>query len=820
MGAGPGRVRALRILAVWPALALVAGSLLAVHPATAVPAAGFGITPGVTITSPGGTTFVEQSSGSFLVTTSATLSPVIPTLSISPQPPAGIDFVDLGDGTATLVGTPAPGTARETPYDLTITASGAATAVQSFSLVIAAAPPPNPPAFTSPDATTFTEGTYATFVVSATNANQITVSAATPLPDGLTASGGGGTANLVIGGAPSDGTSAGSPYSIVLVAKNGNDETTQTLRLTVLPRAPSFTSAASASVTEGTALSFAVEASGATSIALVAGALPTGIAYDATTRTLAGTPAAGSAGAYPLTFRATNAGGSADQAFTLTVTARPPLPSFTGPSSASVTEGTTLSVAIAATGATSIVLVAGALPTGIAYDATTRTLAGAPATGTAGEYPLTFRAENALGDETTRTFTLTVTARPPLPVFGEPMSASVIEGSAFAITVDASGAASIALESGAPVWLAYGDATRQLAGTAPLASAGTYPLTFRATNALGDETTRTFTLTVTARPPDPPPPPSFTSAASASVTEGTALSFAVEASGATSIALVAGSLPAGIAYDATTRTLAGTPAAGSAGAYPLTFRATNAGGSADQAFTLTVTAAPGDGGGGGGGDSGGGGGGGDSGGGGGGGGGGGIVFPPGAGVGGIADVAFTLPATGIAGGSVTLVTRTPSGTALAFRSETPTVCVVVGAALWLVGVGTCTVAATPAAGAAAGSPASRASIVVSRGTPRLAQRLVTGSRQVTTGTLSVVRRTTVDVRLQAPLALAGLTAELWVRQGGGAWRRLTTRRVNGAGIATYRFPTTTARTVVLQWRFAGTSAQRAATSNTITLRVR
>ena len=203
MGAGSGRERTRRIVVLWPALALVAGSLLSVHPATAVPAAGFGITPGVTITSPSGTTFVEQSSGSFLVTTSATLSPVIPTLTVSPPPPAGLSFVDRGDGTATLVGTPAPGTARETPYDLTITASGAATAVQSFSLVIAAAPPPDPPVFTSPDATTFTEGTYATFIVSATNANQITVSAATPLPGGLTASGGGGNATLVIAGAPS-----------------------------------------------------------------------------------------------------------------------------------------------------------------------------------------------------------------------------------------------------------------------------------------------------------------------------------------------------------------------------------------------------------------------------------------------------------------------------------------------------------------------------------------------------------------------------------------------------------------------------------------
>ena len=57
----------------------------------------------------------------------------------------------------------------------------------------------------------------------------------------------------------------------------------------------------------------------------------------------------------------------------------------------------------------------------------------------------------------------------------------------------------------------------------------------------------------------------------------------------------AGTLPAGVTFVDNgngTGTLAGTPAAGTGGTYPLTFTATNSEGSATQSFTLTVTGAP------------------------------------------------------------------------------------------------------------------------------------------------------------------------------------------------------------------------------------
>ncbi|HWG75152.1 MAG TPA: putative Ig domain-containing protein [Acidimicrobiales bacterium] len=83
--------------------------------------------------------------------------------------------------------------------------------------------------------------------------------------------------------------------------------------------APAITSANTTTFTVGTAGSFTVTATGSPTPTLTeSGALPGGVTF--TGGVLSGTPAAGSAGSYPLTFTATNGVGSpATQSFTLTV---------------------------------------------------------------------------------------------------------------------------------------------------------------------------------------------------------------------------------------------------------------------------------------------------------------------------------------------------------------------------------------------------------------------------------------------------------------------------------------------------------------------
>ena len=63
-------------------------------------------------------------------------------------------FTDNGDGTATLAGTPAAGTAGSYPITITATNGVSPDATQSFTLTVA----PGPAAITSAASTTFTEG--------------------------------------------------------------------------------------------------------------------------------------------------------------------------------------------------------------------------------------------------------------------------------------------------------------------------------------------------------------------------------------------------------------------------------------------------------------------------------------------------------------------------------------------------------------------------------------------------------------------------------------------------------------------------------------
>jgi FKBP-type peptidyl-prolyl cis-trans isomerase FkpA len=89
-------------------------------------------------------------------------------------------------------------------------------------------------------------------------------------------------------------------------------------------------------------------------------------------------------------------------------------------------------------------------------------------------------------------------------------------------------------------------------------------------------------------------PPAITSASSTTFSTGAAGTFTVTTSGMPAPSLVQGGavLPAGVTFVDNrdgTGTLSGTAAAGSVGTYSLSFTATNAGGSAVQNFTLTVS---------------------------------------------------------------------------------------------------------------------------------------------------------------------------------------------------------------------------------------
>ena len=353
------------------------------------------------ITSANSTTFTTGAAGSFKVTTTGVPTP---TLSESGKLPSGVTFVDNGNGTATLGGTPAAGSGGT--YTLAFTAANGFSATQSFTLTVNQAP-----AITSTNSTTFTVGTADSFAVTTTGFPTPALTAGT-LPTGVTfVDNGNGTATL----ASTTATPAGSTMLTITASNGVGSDATQSFTLTVAAQAPAMiTSAGSTTFTAGTLGTFTVTTNGVPNPALTeSGKLPSGVTFDATTGVLSGTPAAGTVGTYSLHFTASNGvGSSTTQNFTLTVNQAP---AITSANSTTFAVGAAGSFKVTTTGVpTPTLSESGKLPhSGVTFDATTGVLSGTPASNTGGVYNLTFTAHNGAGSDATQPFTLTVNPATP-----------------------------------------------------------------------------------------------------------------------------------------------------------------------------------------------------------------------------------------------------------------------------------------------------------------------------------------------------------------------------------------------------------------------
>ena len=173
----------------------------------------------------------------------------------------------------------------------------------------------------------------------------------------------------------------------------------------------SFTSAPGDTVTYGSPFSFTVStSSGGTPALTRSGLLPAGAHFTDNgdgTATLSGTPTGRSQGVYPLTFYA-NGGGFARQAFTLTVDRVPAL-RHVGTVHAPI--GTAMDQPIRATGYPVPALTEGGmLPAGLTFTGNgngTGDIAGTPAAGSSGRYPVTITAASGLGSAS-ESFTIVV----------------------------------------------------------------------------------------------------------------------------------------------------------------------------------------------------------------------------------------------------------------------------------------------------------------------------------------------------------------------------------------------------------------------------
>ncbi len=321
-------------------------------------------------------------------------------------------------------------------------------------------------------------------------------------------------------------------------------------------------------------------------------ALPAGLAFTPATRVLSGTPTTAMTTATTYTYTATNSGGSAQLTFTITVAPVPVAPTF---SAGTVIANQMLTVGVAmpaielpmATGTGITYSLTPALPAGLTFTPATRLLSGTPTTAmTATTY--TYTATNS-GGNAQLTFTLTVAAVAPVaPTFATDASIAnqmLTVGVAMpALTLPMATGTGITygLTPALPAGLMFTTATRMLSGTPTTAMAAT-TYTYTATNS-GGNAQLTFTLTV--NPVTSVPVLAVVPAKTYTV--GMAVSETLPMATGTGVTYsLAPAAWNGLAFNATTRLLSGTPAAAMS-ATTFTYTATNSAGSDTKTFTITV----------------------------------------------------------------------------------------------------------------------------------------------------------------------------------------------------------------------------------------
>ena len=204
------------------------------------------------------------------------------------------------------------------------------------------------------------------------------------------------------------------------------------------PLIPIFTSADSTAFVVGTAGWFDIitEADPAASSINITGTLPTDVNFINVgdgTAVLTGTPTAGTAGTYPLTFSANNTFFTGTQNFTLTVNEAP---AFVSANSTTFSTGSSNSFTVNATGypTPSVSLASGTPPSGVAYNISTGVLSGTPTEG--GTFALTFTASNGVSPNATQNFTLNVVGNAAPTITTPPQDVVVEEGQSANFTVE------------------------------------------------------------------------------------------------------------------------------------------------------------------------------------------------------------------------------------------------------------------------------------------------------------------------------------------------------------------------------------------------
>jgi hypothetical protein len=501
----------------------------------------------------------------------------------------------LNAASGAITGTPSA-TSAGTTLTLRVTDSGAP--VQSSTatvvLVVAAAPPP---------ALSITTVSLPRGQVGSPYGASLTASGGTPpylwsvaagmLPAGLTLN----PANGAITGTPT--ISAPATALTLRVTDSGNPAqstaSSLTLVITAAPLLVTVTSLPGGQV--GRPYSALLSATGGTVPyiwSVASGALPAGLTLNAASGAITGTPTASTSGT-TVTFKVTDSGNPAQRSaagLSLTISAAPLL--VTAASLPGGQVGKPYSATLTATGGTlpyTWSLAAGTLPAGLALNAASGAITGAP-TASAAASALTFKVTDSGNPAQSATTSLTLTIAPASLAITTPSLPGGQLGTAYKATLTATGGTpplTWTLVSGTlPAGLTLNATSGAITGT-PTGGTSVSALTLKVTDSgtPAQSATRGFTLTIA------PASLIITTTALPTGQLGSAYTATLSATGGTVPyiwSVASGALPAGLTLNAASGAITGTPTAVTTGA-ATTFKVTDSGNPAQNAtasLALTV----------------------------------------------------------------------------------------------------------------------------------------------------------------------------------------------------------------------------------------
>jgi len=273
--------------------------------------------------------------------------------------------------------------------------------------------------------------------------------------------------------------------------------------------APTISSTAVTTIESGTLYSYSLVAadSNGDTLTMSAANLPDWLTFDSATGILSGTATESDAGDTAITLTVSDGIDDTTQSFTISVVVPEPVnnaPVITSTGITAATASADYSYTLAATDADSdsLTMSAPTKPAWLTFDEATGILSGSPANSDEGDHAVVLAVTDG-SDETTQSFTITVSIITPENTAPEITSTSVINATvdtAYTYTLTATDADSDTLTMSADIptalsWLTFDSATGILSGTPTSSDVAATSITLKVNDGTVD-TLQTFTITV------------------------------------------------------------------------------------------------------------------------------------------------------------------------------------------------------------------------------------------------------------------------------------------------------------------------------------